>query len=103
MTTFSFLGIDISKKTFDVALLLPSGKQKHKKFPNTPDGFQGLFDWLQAFDLTKIHACMEATNVYGNALAEYLYDQGYDVIQPGAKGLPGVSCYAPRTTNKMHL
>ena len=36
------LGIDISKKTFDVALLLPNGKRKNKKFANHHDGFDEL-------------------------------------------------------------
>lgn len=73
------LGIDISKKNFDVALSLPNGKRKNKKFGNDAEGFQALHDWLLEFDIHHLHACMEATNVYGNALAEFLFDQGYDV------------------------
>jgi len=37
------LGIDISKKTFDVALLR-AGKFKHKKFRNTESGFKNKGD-----------------------------------------------------------
>jgi transposase len=73
------LGIDISKKHFDVALLLDDNKQKHKKFTNHSKGFQELTHWLKQFNIKALHACMEATNIYGNALAEYLYDRGYDV------------------------
>jgi len=73
------LGIDISKKSFDVALLLPNGKRKNKKFCNDPEGFKALHDWLLEFDVHSLHACMEATNVYGNALAEFLFDHGYAV------------------------
>lgn len=73
------LGIDISKKNFDVALLLPNGKQKNKKFCNDTLGFNTLYDWLRELEVHALHACMEATNVYGNALAEFLFDHGYAV------------------------
>ncbi len=61
------LGIDISKRSFDVALLLPNGKRKNKKFSNDTVGFNALYDWLGEFNVELLHACMEATNVYGNA------------------------------------
>lgn len=73
------LGIDISKKHFDVALLLPSGKRKNKKFPNTKGGFKSLLSWIDSFDVSHLHACMEATNNYGHPLAEFLYDSGFNV------------------------
>lgn len=73
------LGIDISKKHFDAALLLPSGKRKNKKFANTLQGFQELLEWLAQFEVEHLHACMEATNNYGHALAEFLFDSGFDV------------------------
>jgi transposase len=73
------LGIDISKKKFDVALHLLSGKWKHKAFTNNMEGFQKLSHWLDQLGVQDMHACMEATNVYGNALAEYLYDQNHKV------------------------
>lgn len=73
------LGIDISKKHFDVALLLPNEKRKNKKFTNTPAGYSQLSQWLEKHDVTKLHACLEATNVYGHALAEYLFDEGFSV------------------------
>ena len=41
------LGIDISKKTFDVALLLLNGKRKNKKFANHHEGFNELQVWLE--------------------------------------------------------
>lgn len=78
-TAKHILGIDISKKSFDVALLLPNGKRKNKKFCNDHDGFKALHDWLRELDVHSLHACMEATNVYGNALAEFLFDHGHGV------------------------
>ena len=74
-----YLGIDISKKTFDVALLMPDDKRKNKKFKNDVDGFQFLRQWLSKHAVDNLHACMEATNTYGDALAEYLYNEGYAV------------------------
>ena len=73
------LGIDISKASFDVALLLPTGKRKNKKFSNSHKGFHDLADWLERHSIVTLHACMEATNTYGHSLAEFLYDQGHQV------------------------
>jgi len=71
----SILGIDISKQTFDVALLREN-KFKHKKFRNNATGFKELTLWLLRFENAQLHACMEATSSYGEALAEYLLPQG---------------------------
>lgn len=72
------LGIDISKKTFDVALLM-NNKFKHKKFSNTTKGFVSLMSWLNKHGALSAHCCMEATGVYGESLAEYLHDHGLSV------------------------
>lgn len=72
------VGIDISKQKFDVALLR-HGKLRHKTFPNTPAGHTALIDWLQSHRIAAAHACLESTNVYGEALAEQLHDHGYMV------------------------
>jgi transposase len=72
------LGIDISKNSFNVALLR-SDKYKHKKLSNTFDGFNQLSRWLEKHGVKDVHACMESTSVYWEALAEYLYDKGYRV------------------------
>lgn len=73
------LGIDISKKHFDVALVLLTGKRKNKKFTNNLKGFNELDFWLERFNVSSLHACLEATSSYGHLLAEHLYDQGFDV------------------------
>ena len=75
------LGIDISKNNFDAALLetsagKDSAKPRHRAFPNTPAGFARLQEWLG--DQT-VHACLEATNTYGDALARFLYENGHTV------------------------
>ena len=60
-----FLGIDISKSSFDTSLLLPDNKIKTKKFSNNRAGFKLLEDWLKACNvcIENIHACMEATGI----------------------------------------
>jgi transposase len=72
------VGIDMSKKKFDAALLR-NGKFKHKVFPNTKTGHEAISAWLLKQSTTTAHVCMESTNVYGEALATYLTDQGYTV------------------------
>lgn len=78
MTNFTTLGIDVSKKKFDVALL-NKGKLKNKKFTNDVQGFEELRQWLTKQDEVTPHVCLEATGIYGEALAEYLYDAGFTV------------------------
>lgn len=72
------LGIDISKKTFNVALV--SGeKTRTKAFDNNEQGFKTLSIWLSKHGIDNIPACLEATGTYGDALAEYLHEQGHTV------------------------
>ncbi len=72
------LGVDISKAKFDVVLLL-NGKVKTKQFTNNNNGFLQLVDWLKQKEVQMLHACMEATGNYGEALAIYLFDLGHTV------------------------
>jgi transposase len=78
------LGIDLAKKTFDVTLLTPAGARHHHTFPNTPSGFRALWRWVSAHGATSVRACMEATNVYWEALAQYLveHDASVHVVNP---------------------
>lgn len=73
------LGIDIAKAKFQVALLLADGKIRHKTFPNAPAGFDQLAAWLQRQHGGGVHACLEATGAYGDALATWLHDAGHRV------------------------
>lgn len=77
--TPKILGIDISKKDFHVALLKEGGGTKPKKFTNNTAGFESLHSWLKQQGIAELHACMEATSIYGEALAEFLYEAGYQV------------------------
>ena len=72
------LGVDVSKGKFNVALLRAK-KYRHKSFPNNSGGFTKLDEWLRRQGVEEVHACMEATGVYGEELAEYLYECGHRV------------------------
>jgi len=72
------LGIDISKKGFRVALLLGE-KVRQKTFRNVADDFSALSAWLAKQGVTTVHACLEATGTYGEALAIYLHQAGHVV------------------------
>lgn len=80
------LGIDIAKLKFNACLIQQSGKLKHKVFPNTPTGFTQLLEWLSKQDVESVHACLEATGTYGEALALFLHQAGHtvSVINPAA-------------------
>jgi transposase len=78
------LGVDLAKRTFDVTLLRDGGDRRYKQFPNTPTGFRTLQDWLTNQHIERVHACMEATNVYWEALAAFLADAQHivSVVNP---------------------
>jgi transposase len=84
--TESILGIDIAKLKFNVCLININGKLKHKVFPNTATGFEQLAVWLSKQWVERIHACLEATGTYGEALSLFLYEVGHtvSVINPAA-------------------
>ena len=74
------LGIDIAKAKFDAAIECEgSGKFEHGSFDNTPNGFKQLMKWLKQHRVTHVHACLEATGTYGDALAEFLHQIGHAV------------------------
>jgi len=82
-----YLGIDISKEIFDVALIVDiknPEKVKQKNFTNDQAGFDNLGKWLSSRASEPVHVAMEATGSYWEALAEHLYDVGIlvSVINP---------------------
>ncbi len=80
------LGIDIAKLKFNVCLINPQGKLRHKVFRNNEAGFEQLRGWLSRRGVGCVHACMEATGPYGEALALSLHREGHQVsiINPAA-------------------
>lgn len=73
------LGIDVAKATFDVALRRSATSTVQGHFDNRPDGFRRLQAWLKRHRVEQLHACLEATGRYGEALATFLYQTGYTV------------------------
>jgi transposase len=73
------LGIDISKKDFHVVLMREDKTTKPKMFNNQPEGFDALHSWLSKQGVRTVHACLEATSTYGEALAEFLFEAGHTV------------------------
>ena len=80
------LGIDIAKLKFNVCLINISGKLKHKVFSNTATGFEQLTQWLTRQGVESVHACLEATGTYGEALSLFLHQAGQrvSVVNPAA-------------------
>jgi len=77
------MGIDVSKDTLDVCLRWPM-RQTYSRFDNTAGGHQQLQRWLKMQEVETVHACLEATGQYGEAVAEYLYQLGHivSVVNP---------------------
>lgn len=86
---YQILGIDIAKHKFDCAFIASPGsngdkgnKAKSKVLPNNDAGFTQLITWLaknHGAAHKNIKVFMEATGVYHEALAEFLYTQGFVV------------------------
>ncbi|SPR10585.1 IS110 family transposase [Orientia tsutsugamushi] len=70
------VGIEVSKETFDAAMLI-NNKVQTRKFNNTSEWFNKLVTRLKSKGTE--HVCMEATGIYWKGLAKYLYDYGYKV------------------------
>ncbi len=79
----SFIGIDVSKKTFDICIKkLPDvNERKFKFFKNNLVGFDAFLKFLKkcGIDLKTTLICMENTGVYHRLLANLLSGKGIDV------------------------
>ncbi|PLR29058.1 IS110 family transposase, partial [Chimaeribacter arupi] len=77
------LGIDVSKKTLDICLLLDGihGRLKTKRVKNDFKAVHIIMAWLQQHNCTSgdVHIIMEATGVYHELLATGLYLAGVKV------------------------
>src|SRR5262245_22494081 len=80
------LGIDIAKAKYVVSLRRADGKRRQKSLPNTTAGQVALLAWLQTHAAGPVHACLEATGTYGEAVATALVDAGHhvSVMNPAA-------------------
>jgi transposase len=80
------LGLDVAKLKFNACLTRDGGKLRHKLFANTSAGFAQLSEWLERQGAGRVHACMEATGTYYEALAAHLHEAGHtvSVINPAS-------------------
>ncbi len=76
--SLTWLGLDIAKDTFAACLQL-DGRCVRGAFENTAAGFQKLDRWVKKHHGQRVHACLEATGRYGEALAEHLHAAGHTV------------------------
>jgi len=81
------VGLDIAKDKFDACLVLIDETQKatikssKSSIANSLKGFQELLSWARKYlskDIPSIF-CMEATGIYYEQLAWFLYQQSYSV------------------------
>ena len=81
MPATHILGIDIAKAKFDVCLraAAPEGARHAATFANHLKGFKALTTWLAKHHVLQLHACLEATSRYGDALALHLHQHGHTV------------------------
>lgn len=80
------VGIDIASKNFRVCLMVKNQElhlkiKGQRNFDNSPSGLKTLQQWLtKKVDVSqRLTFTMEATGVYYERLAYYLYDLGYQV------------------------
>lgn len=71
-----YIGIDIAKRTFDVAVHKKAAKPQ--RFQNCGEGFAAFVEEY-ADILPQSFIVLEATGGYENALLFHLYEQGFDV------------------------
>ena len=96
-----YLGVDISKSTFDV-VLLDGTARRHKVFANTTAGFEALSCWLEPQPASSFHVCLEATGRYHLPLATYLHAAQYrvSVMNPARTKAYGLSRMSRNKTDK---
>ncbi|MEZ5346646.1 MAG: transposase [Pyrinomonadaceae bacterium] len=79
----NILGIDVSKRKLDVALLF-NDKTLVKKFDNTASGCKLLVAWLETLHREAVHVCLESTGTYGDLVAHSMHNAGHivSVVNP---------------------
>jgi len=76
------IGIDVSKEKLDCAWLREQDKLKTKVVINKPSGWQALLDWAlknTGLAVEQLFFVMEATGIYHEQLAMFLFNQGAKV------------------------
>jgi transposase len=73
------LGLDVAKAEVQAQLRPHQGAVRKLRlcFGNEAEGFAHLDQWLARYGCKKVHAGLEATGAYSQALAHWLYEQGH--------------------------
>ncbi len=82
-----FIGIDLSKQWFDVALCVKGNltEMPHRRFDQTQKGFLSFLEWVKNY-AKKHHVkgkwicCMEHTGIYALALCHFLREQNQTFV-----------------------
>jgi transposase len=72
MVNYTFVGVDIAKMKFNVALSI-KGKWIESTFENAHSGHEKFTSWLQKHTQDSF-VCLESTGPYGERLSEFLHD-----------------------------
>ncbi len=78
MSEIAALGLDVGKHKVSAALLR-EGRKRDRTFSNDSAGFAAVIAWLKEHGADRVHACLESTGGYSEALATALYDAGHVV------------------------
>ncbi len=75
-----FVGIDISKDSFDATLIDEFQKKLfYQKFEMNKSGFKSFLQKLERFDKALLQITVESTGVYFVSLYNYLLNTGFDI------------------------
>lgn len=78
-SSLAILGLDVAKASVQAELQSASGSKVRFAFANNPTGFKKLARVLEQHPRAMLHAGLEATGPYSQALARWLHEQGYRV------------------------
>lgn len=73
----TFIGVDVSKKTFDAALLRSTHQltSLHQSFDQNIQGYEAFVQWLKSNEVTiggDVLICLEHTGIYINGIVNFL-------------------------------
>jgi len=99
----AIVGIDIAKDKFDVCLLDVNGQVHEAVFDNRTSGINKLHKWLKKKDTKQAHIALEATGIYGELVAETMYQRGYaiSIINPARIKAYGASQMRRNKTDQL--
>lgn len=73
------LGIDICLRSFVAVLWFGPDRSLRREFKNHAGGFRALCTWLRQHFAAPVRVGVECTNVYADALAEWMHAAGHEV------------------------